>query len=79
MVKLTKKQEEDALHNELLDTEYELLQKVHILIKCKWDSDTIKLEIEKLAKQHSELWDECYLEPCTCDKCTNQKDEEAEN
>lgn len=60
MVKLTSKQA-DALQDEMFDTEYEILEKVKILVLCKWDSDTIKCEVEKLCEHHNKLIEELGL------------------
>lgn len=57
--KLTKKQE-DALQNEIFDIEWEIMDKVDILVSCKWDSETIRNEVDQLCKQRKQIEKELY-------------------
>jgi len=57
--KLSKKQE-DALFSEKFDIEFDILDRIDILILCKWDSPTIKHEIEKLCEQREKLSRELF-------------------
>ncbi len=50
--------QEEALEKESYDTEREILERIQILIAAKWDSDTIKSEIESLMMQYEKLFEE---------------------
>lgn len=49
---------ESSLYTEEFDIEWELFNKLYTLIDAKWDSDTLKVEIESLVKQRSKILDE---------------------
>ena len=46
---------EDKLFEEQIDIEYELISKIKILSLTKYDSKTLKLEIDALLRSLSEL------------------------
>jgi len=58
--KLTKKQE-DGLQDEIFEIEWEIMEKVDILSSCKWDSETIRNEVDKLCKQRNQIYNELDL------------------
>lgn len=53
-------EKEDRLFDEKMETEHELFKKLDALIQAKWDSDTLKLEIEKLHENHEQLESELF-------------------
>ncbi len=57
----TKNEKLDSLFDDLSDLEYEVMTNIRYLIKAKWDSPTVKNDIEKLNKQRNKLWDEIEL------------------
>jgi seryl-tRNA synthetase len=52
--------QESELFDELMAVEQELLDCVDNLISVKWDSNTIKLEIQELMKQRNQLQRELF-------------------
>ncbi len=52
---------EDHLMDELADLEFDIMTDVNYLISAKWDSPTMKNEIEKMNKQRTKIWDEVFL------------------
>ena len=60
MAKTLTKKQEDALHDEIFEIEWEILEKVDILVSCKWDSNTIKNEVDKLCKQRNQIQKELF-------------------
>jgi len=53
---------EEQLAAEFCETDYEIVEKLGILIKAKWDSPTIKFELEQLWEHHEQLNDEINIE-----------------
>ena len=52
--------QESELFDELMTVEQDLLDSVDNLISVKWDSNTMKLEIQELMKQRNQLQRELY-------------------
>jgi hypothetical protein len=52
--------QESELFDELMTVEHDLLDCVDNLISVKWDSNTMKLEIQELMKQRDQLQRELY-------------------
>ena len=52
--------QESELFDELVTVEQDLLDSVDSLISVKWDSNTMKLEIQELMKQRNQLQRELY-------------------
>ena len=52
--------QESELFDELMAVEQELLDCVDNLISVKWDSNTIKLEIQELMKHRNKLQKELF-------------------
>lgn len=50
--------QEDNLYSELMDIQIDVFWKVTDLINAKWDSPTLKLEMEELKKQGLKILDE---------------------
>ena len=48
----------DQLYEEKIQKQYELFAKLDTLIKAEWDSNTLKIRIEKLAKERDRLEEE---------------------
>lgn len=48
----------DNLHFEFTDVEIEIIDDLRTLIRCGWDSNNIKLELQSLIKQFDQLHDE---------------------
>lgn len=57
------KKHEDALMDEQFEIEFEIILKLTTLIDAKWDSNTVKIEIEKLVEDFHRIGRELYLEP----------------
>ena len=58
---MKKNDKKDALFDEMFSLQDELHEKIGVLIKAKWDSNTLKLEIEKIYKQFKDIDYEIYL------------------
>lgn len=52
--------QESELYDELITVEHDLLDCVDNLINVKWDSNTMKLEIQELMKQRNQLQRELF-------------------
>ena len=56
---MTDTKQTDQLNDELMDLEFEMLDKISTLIESKWNAPVIQQELENLAKErgrlHSEL------------------------
>lgn len=48
-------QRTDQLFSELVQVHYEISQRVRFLINAKWDSPTLKAEIESLISQFDQI------------------------
>jgi len=46
---------ESALYDQYFDIEYELYMKLHTLIDASWDSNTLKLQIQKLLIEYDKI------------------------
>ena len=50
-----KKEQENELHGELIDIEYELMGKIESLVDAEWEAPILKQKIEELIKQRRTL------------------------
>ena len=53
-----KEKKGNQIMDEKFDIEYDIFERLNALIMAKWDSNTLKLEIEKLNKQRQDMWNE---------------------
>ena len=51
----------DQLYDEQFDIEWELYQKLGVLIEAEWDSNTLKQKVESLYKQYYNVRHEIFL------------------
>ena len=54
------KDREGKLYDEQFDIEYEVFKRLEYLIGAKWDSDTLKLELQQLVLERDKLLCELY-------------------
>ncbi len=54
------KKHEEEVFDELRDCEQKIYEAVNILIEASWDSNTLKLKIESLMKEHLTLQKELF-------------------
>ena len=58
---VTKTEKNDALFDDLLDVELEIITGVNNLMNAEWDSPTLKGEIETLNKERNRIYSEIEL------------------
>ena len=52
---------ESNLYDDLIDVQYDIVWKLHLLIESDWDSKTLKEKLHQLVKQNYNLLDEIDL------------------
>jgi len=48
----------DNLMSEIIDTEWDILDSLDVLIQAEWDAPRVKIKLADLLKQHYKLLDE---------------------